>query len=60
MLMGVFKVGGDIQMSMDINEAIKEDIQVHPTTSRILFYFYGSRKSHFRAFIFSGHRGKWG
>ena len=29
----VFKVGGDIQMSMDINEAIKEDIQVHPTTS---------------------------
>ena len=22
------KVGGDIQMSMDINEAIKEDIQV--------------------------------
>ena len=33
MLMGVFKVGGDIQMSMDINEAIKEDIQVHATTS---------------------------
>ena len=24
----VSKVGGDIQMSMDINEAIKEDIQV--------------------------------
>ena len=27
-IMIVAKVGGDIQMSMDINEAIKEDIQV--------------------------------
>ena len=28
LFMFVSKVGGDIQMSMDINEAIKEDIQV--------------------------------
>ena len=31
------KVGGDIQMSMDINEAIKEDIQVVGFVQTILF-----------------------
>ena len=33
MLQQVLQVGGDIQMSLDINEAIKEDIQVSVITS---------------------------
>jgi len=33
MLQQVLQVGGDIQMSLDINEAIKEDIQVSAITS---------------------------
>ena len=60
MLQTVFQVGGDIQMSLDINEAIKEDIQVSAITS----------KSTFRDFILlcysslqfdtnTGDRGKW-
>ena len=33
MLQQVLQVGGDIQMSLAINEAIKEDIQVSAITS---------------------------
>ena len=60
MLQPALQVGGDIQMSLDINEAIKEDIQVSAITS----------KGTFRDFIplwhtspqfntYTGDRGKW-
>ena len=41
------QVGGDIQMSMDINEAIKEDIQVVGFVQTILFTILQQKKTPF-------------
>ena len=56
----VLQVGGDIQMSLDINEAIKEDIQVSAITSKSTFRdFTLLWHSSLQFDTNTGDRGKW-
>ena len=60
MLQPVLQVGGDIQMSLDINEAIKEDIQVSAITSKSTFLdFTLLWHSSLQFDTNTGDRGKW-
>ena len=60
MLQQVLQVGGDIQMSLDINEAIKEDIQVSVITSYSkLCVFILLWYSNLQFDTNTGDRGKW-